>query len=322
MKHSKSTNEPASLVKTISIVVPVYNVQPYLRECLDSVLAQTVPHLEIVCVDDGSTDGSAAILDEYAKKDDRIRVIRQPNGGLSAARNAGMDAATGTYLYFLDSDDALASNAMERLMSLAETNNLDQILFGTELVAEPGAATNDRLADMQRYYTAPAELANRILPGPDLFSALVGANAFFASVPLRFFRRNAIPDGLRFPVGLLHEDNYFSPLAMLAARTAVVIPDRFYRRRVRSGSIMTNAENTERHATDMMAIYRLLGKARKTGRISKTARPAFDAFRRELYRLHLGYSPRKTNWGARAIDVFRAFGYRGLVRSIVRKIVP
>ena len=304
----------------ISIVVPVFNVEPYLRDCLDSVLAQTFRDLEIICVDDGSTDGSSAILAEYAKTDDRIRVIRQPNGGLSAARNAGMDAATGIYLYFFDSDDMLASNALDRLYELAEEHNLDQILFGTELVIESCAATDSRIADMRRYYAIPDAIAGRILSGPELFSALVGANAFFASVPLRFFRRNAIPDRLRFPVGLLHEDNYFSPLALLSAQRAAAIQDRLYRRRVRFGSIMTELGNANRHASDMLSIYRLLGDARRIGCVPGSVRSAFSAFRRELYRLHLGYSPRKSSAAVRAIDIFRAFGVRGLVRSIARRL--
>ena len=90
-----------SAMPKISVIIPVYNVEKYLGECLDSVLRQTLKDIEIICVDDGSTDDSPKILSEYAAKDSRIRIITQPNGGLSAARNAGMDAATGKYIYFL-----------------------------------------------------------------------------------------------------------------------------------------------------------------------------------------------------------------------------
>lgn len=88
-----------------SIIIPVYNVAPYLRECLDSVLAQTFTDWEAICVDDGSTDGSGAILDEYAAKDSRFRVFHQPNAGVSAARNRGLDEAKGEWICFLDADD-------------------------------------------------------------------------------------------------------------------------------------------------------------------------------------------------------------------------
>ena len=90
-----------------SIIIPVYNVEKYLRDCLDSVLAQTYPDWEAVCVNDGSTDGSSVILEEYSSKDSRFKVFNQANGGLSLARNTGLDEAKGDYILFLDSDDWL-----------------------------------------------------------------------------------------------------------------------------------------------------------------------------------------------------------------------
>lgn len=100
-------------MKMVSIIVPIYNVEPYLRECIESVLAQTYQDYELILVDDGSPDGSGAICDEYSGKDQRIRVIHKVNGGLSDARNAGLDAATGKYVYFLDGDDTIEPNLLE-----------------------------------------------------------------------------------------------------------------------------------------------------------------------------------------------------------------
>ena len=281
------------MTRSVSIVVPVYNVAPFLRECLDSVLMQTFCGLEIICVDDGSTDGSSAILDDYEKKDNRIRVIRQPNGGLSAARNAGMDAATGTYLYFLDSDDMLASETIERLYDLAETKKLDQILFGTELVADTGSFAGIELDRMTRYYDLPQDCTNCEMDGASLFSKLIEKNAFFASVPLRFFRRASIPSSLRFPVGIIHEDNYFSPIALLAARQAIAIPDRFYRRRIRKGSITTETGCEARHAKDMFDVYRVLVRAQRRGHVPKKAHRAFQSYLRSIYRSFLRYADRR-----------------------------
>ena len=93
-----------------SIIIPVYNVAPYLRECLDSVLAQTFTDWEAICVDDGSTDGSGAILDEYAEKDRRFCLVRQENQGVGAARNVGLKQALGKYIVFLDADDSIPTN--------------------------------------------------------------------------------------------------------------------------------------------------------------------------------------------------------------------
>lgn len=112
----------------LSLVVPVYNVAPYLRCCLDSLFAQTRAADEIIVVDDGSTDGCPAILAEYAAKAPKIRVIRQENGGLSAARNIGMANAGGRYLAFVDSDDFIVPAMYERLLTMAQADDLDRAL--------------------------------------------------------------------------------------------------------------------------------------------------------------------------------------------------
>jgi glycosyltransferase involved in cell wall biosynthesis len=109
----------------ISVIIPVYNVEKYLRECLDSVLAQTYANLEIILVDDGSSDGCGAICDDYAKKDNRIRVIHKQNAGVSAARNDGIDAAKGEYVCFIDSDDWVESNYVDVLYRLLAESNAD-----------------------------------------------------------------------------------------------------------------------------------------------------------------------------------------------------
>ena len=109
----------------ISVIVPVYNVSAYLPECLDSILSQDYEKLEVILIDDGSTDDSGAICDAYAQRDNRIRVIHQKNGGAAAAKNAGLRAATGEYLSFADSDDFLEPGAYAYMMSLLKENGAD-----------------------------------------------------------------------------------------------------------------------------------------------------------------------------------------------------
>lgn len=116
----------------ISIIVPVYKVEPYLRKCVDSILNQTYRNLEIILVDDGSPDNCGAICDAYAKQDQRVKVIHKDNGGLSIARNIGMAAATGKYLSFLDSDDIFPPAAMETLLNALEAEDA-QIAIGSHL---------------------------------------------------------------------------------------------------------------------------------------------------------------------------------------------
>ena len=106
------------MIDLISVIVPVYNVEPYLRKCVDSILAQSYSNLEVILVDDGSPDGCGAICDEYAAKDARVRVIHKPNGGVSDARNAGLDIMTGDYVAFVDSDDWIDKQHLSSLSAL------------------------------------------------------------------------------------------------------------------------------------------------------------------------------------------------------------
>lgn len=108
----------------ISVVVPIYNVEPYLRQCVDSLLAQTYGNLQIILVNDGSPDGCPAICDEYARKDGRVQVVHKPNGGLSNARNAGLESCKGQYVFFLDADDYLDRHCFETLVPAAESGAL------------------------------------------------------------------------------------------------------------------------------------------------------------------------------------------------------
>lgn len=116
--------------ETLSVVVPVYNVEKYLSRALDSILQQTYPVYEIICVDDGSTDSSLDILQEYAKKDNRIKVIHKENGGLVSARKAGIAKASGTYAAYVDSDDFIEPNMYEEMMELATKNDADMVTSG------------------------------------------------------------------------------------------------------------------------------------------------------------------------------------------------
>ena len=122
----------------ISVVIPIYNSEKYLRECVDSVLNQTYPDLEVILVDDGSTDSSGVICDEYAVLDSRVRVIHQENARIAAARNAGIEASNGEYITFLDSDDYLSAETYQTALSLMESHNADMVQWDLEYIAGEG----------------------------------------------------------------------------------------------------------------------------------------------------------------------------------------
>lgn len=215
-----------------SIVIPVYNVEAYLRDCLDSVLKQTCTDWQAICVNDGSTDGSAEILNEYAVCESRLKIVTQPNGGLSAARNAGVREAEGDYILFLDSDDWLEANALQTLAKNLEGE--DMLCFSGRRFFEEGKAF--RQADNLKpcSYLSGMEYYND--------NALQSRDFAFVCVVLRAYKRSLLIDNsLWFKEGIFHEDNLFTPLVCYHAQRVKQIPDCLYDYRVRSNSITTTS---------------------------------------------------------------------------------
>lgn len=238
-----------------SIIIPIFNVEKYLRECLDSVLGQSFPNWEAVCVNDGSTDGSAAILMDYAAKDDRFRIVEQSNAGLSAARNTGMEYATGDFVLFLDSDDWLELNALEVLAGNLEG---DMVCFSGRryLEAEDRYCPSDQLEEQQ--YQSGIEYYNK--------NALQRRDFAFVCVVLRAYKRSfLVENGLCFKEGIFHEDNLFTPQACFYAHGVRVIDECLYDYRVRGNSITTTG-NLKR-LSDVMSVANELAEffVSKTG---------------------------------------------------------
>lgn len=223
----------------VSLVVPVFNTEKYLRECLDSLVAQTLGDVEIICINDGSTDSSPAILSEYAQRDPRIRVISQPNGGLSAARNAGLCAAGGEYLLFMDSDDMLEPTAVERLYERASKDRLDLLFYNADCFADSREA-NKQAKSYTAYYRRSREYGE-VRPGADLAAEMRGNGDYLCSACFVLWRTEFLhANGLEFTVGILHEDTDFTFRALLLAKRAAHMDAVFFHRRVRAGSIMSN----------------------------------------------------------------------------------
>lgn len=195
---------------TLSIVMPVYNVAPYLPRCLESLAALKPPADEIIVVDDGSTDDCPTILAEFAPRLPQMRIIRQENGGLSAARNTGLDAARGKYLAFVDSDDFVEPDAYAEALNQAETGQLDMVLFNARYHFE------GRRPDRPIYADAPA---TGIIPGREWLRQRLKAGRFLHMVWMHLYRRDFIEaNHFRFVPRLIHEDVIWTTRALLAAQ--------------------------------------------------------------------------------------------------------
>lgn len=185
-------NEPV-----ISVIVPVYNVQNYMGRCVESILAQTYTKLDIILVDDGSTDASGKICDEFAKKDVRIRIIHKENGGLSDARNAGMQEARGEYYAFVDSDDYIAADYIAYLYHLMHTNQAQISSCGYEKVCEGQEDIKNSVCNEND--------SLRVFNSHEGLFHLLYQRGMFVSAWGRLFKADLFGD-IRFPKGKLHED--------------------------------------------------------------------------------------------------------------------
>lgn len=182
----------------ISVIVPVYNVEKYLARCVESIRKQTYQNLEIILVDDGSPDECPRICDQFALADARIRVIHKPNGGLSDARNAGIEAASGTYIGFVDSDDYIHPQMYMDLWKSLKDENADIAVCGVKKVSEE-----------DREVPGSPENSVRVYSGREAVANLFDASLYLQSVVAwnKLYRRTLF-DGVRYPVGKLHEDEF------------------------------------------------------------------------------------------------------------------
>ena len=212
------------MLPKFSIIIPVYNVAPYLRECLDSVLAQTFTDWEAICVDDGSTDGSGAILDEYAAKDVRFRVIHQKNAGVSAARNAALDVMCGGWFLFLDGDDMFRPDVLEHFAQVIDENRCDGILMQPYV---------EWLSRDEVTPTGPFKIVSRMKNGPHLMTGEVSANGF----PFGRVYRTKVFGALRFQRGIgMCEDVLFWSQAIGVPAEWIAAKGSYYYYRQRPGS--------------------------------------------------------------------------------------
>ncbi len=241
-----------------SIIVPVYNVAPYLREALDSVLTQTFTDWECLCVDDGSTDGSGAILDEYAAKDSRFRVWHKENGGVSSARNLGLDNAQGEYIGFLDPDDILMPERFALAHQILVEKKVDLLRLKLTFWREGEKVDYKPTTEGILYPTQDSVLRWGV---PTLLKE--------GWAPPLFIRKEGVPSSVRFPVGMVtREDNIFSLTFLPYIHTVFECEDNGYLYRMR----MDSAWHKTRRTDDAI---RFLNEIRKLYSHYKTFHEAF-----------------------------------------------
>ena len=218
----------------ISVILPIYNVEEFLSTSIESVIHQTYENLEIILVDDGATDSSGKICDEYKEKDKRIKVIHKVNGGLSDARNAGIEVAKGEYLYFLDSDDFIAPKALEIALKRIIKDNSDFALFNFTYVDEnnnklPTRENKDikSIWDVDDFWNFISDVSNKELS----VASVVAWNKLYKA---------SLFKNVRYQIGRINEDSFIITDIMRQVSKISYISEQLYSYRIRSGSIMSS----------------------------------------------------------------------------------
>ena len=216
----------------ISVIIPVYNVEQHLRKCLDSVVAQTFRDIEIICIDDGSTDSSPQILREFAAKDERIKIISQTNKGLSVARNVGLEQATAAHISYVDSDDFIHEKFLETLFSVAQK-------FDADIVG----------CDFLKIYSdeelPPYEAVEPKEYSPALDVLLNRKNFIHFNVWNKLYKREVIRD-IKFVDGIYFEDWVYNSCVFAEARSFVWVNEKLYGYRISENSIMRSKFNRKK----------------------------------------------------------------------------
>ncbi|MBQ9021344.1 MAG: glycosyltransferase [Eggerthellaceae bacterium] len=234
----------------VSVVVPLYNTEAFVASCLQSLQNQLFDDFEVICVNDGSSDASLEVAQSAVQDDARFIFVNRENGGLSAARNTGLEYVHGEYVSFLDSDDCYAPETLEMLYEKASAEALDVLDFSAVTFYESDKAREQHQEDYS--YRKDVE---GVLSGPEIFKRYWDDYVYVASACFHFIRRAFLEEhGLRFKEGILHEDELFTPLLYAHANRCAFLNRPLYLRRMRTGSIMTQPRGVK----NMDSIYKIV----------------------------------------------------------------
>jgi Glycosyltransferases involved in cell wall biogenesis len=266
----------------VSVLIPAYNVEKYIEECIESVLTQTMQDFEIICVDDGSTDRTRAILEEYSAKDSRIKILyHEKNQGQSVARNDALDAAKGEYIYMLDADDKIVPELLGDLYEICSRDGLDVVGFETEnFTDDPTFESNVRIKTISYSDTD-------IMDGRRAFTWCIETESLSHSTPTYFIRRDYLKDNnIRYVEGILHEDVGFVFELIVKAEKVRFLHKIYFQRRIRGNSTMTKGftdKNIEGYLKSFYRSFELEDELMKYPEADDNFRRAFAKYRRDIF---------------------------------------
>lgn len=220
----------------ISVIVPVYNVEQYLNKCVESILNQTYTNIEVIIVDDGSTDSCGEMCDSYRKRDDRVCVIHKKNGGLSEARNVGIDVARGEYLVFVDSDDYVATNMLEDMYKVINSDGTKISVCGYTDVDD-----KDNELDIAHSFAKQSVVTER-----EFWQLYYDGGSMYCAVAWNKMYARKLFDDIRYDVGKINEDEFILHKLISNCDKISLISDKYYYYRHRASSIMNRPYSLNR----------------------------------------------------------------------------
>ena len=235
----------------VTVVIPIYNVEGYLDRCVDTVVSQSYNNLEIILVDDGSTDSCPEICDGWAKKDSRIKVIHKENEGLGMARNTGIDNATGEYILFFDSDDYVDVTLVEKCVSDARINGSDAVIFGYSNAFQDGRVENVKLRTKKTVFEG-AEIFNELLSGMYIYEMGFGSSCCMKMFSMEIINR----ENIRFKSEreIISEDSFFALEYFSKINKASIIDENLYFYYKRTGSLTTSFRKDRQEKNDVFLL--------------------------------------------------------------------
>ena len=275
--------------KKLSIIIPCYNVEKYIAECLESVCNARDAEVEVICVNDGSTDGTLSIIEQWKQKDDRIIIINQENKGVSAARNQGLNLAKGEFIYFLDGDDKVADVAiLKKCCEQMQRDNLE-ILIGAGRSFYEFPELQNKFPEFEKRYRIEHEYP-QVMKGTELMAEMRRNGEWTVSQPMRIYKKEFIQvNNIHYTEGKIYEDNYVSFLGMYLAERTTAVKEILYERRVRENSIMTQKvthRNVESYLVNFIQDLYLIAEYRDVKKPNMGMDFPLDIARREIKRTY------------------------------------
>ncbi|CCV64692.1 predicted glycosyltransferase [Alteracholeplasma palmae J233] len=270
-------------MKKISIVIPVYNVEKYIYKCLNSVVQQTYSNLEIIIVNDGTKDDSMTVVEKFSKTDSRIKILNQENNGLSAARNKGLELATGEYVYFLDSDDYLEKEAISKMVFKMDEYGSQIVMFNSYIDYE---SYKEKYIEFNKIIT---------LSGEDFLQTVIRKRIYKPTVWSYFYETAYLKTNeYQFQNGLIHEDEEWSIKVILGANKVTFFPEILHNYLKRMNSITSNKKRSKKSITDMLFILKL--NEERVNYHVKIKKTCQDLFTRQYIDLFFQYSNNKKEY--------------------------